>query len=127
MSKKENETPGFRNYDKWMEGYQPFLKWLINELKWIRTNNPTTTDEEWSKLSHTLLNSILKGATELQYVGDQDFYHNDEDLEILIKFKKEYKSSTRDNVEFDLMKDVILLLEQEGHQFERIAATYEGN
>lgn len=127
MRKNENKTPGFKNYDKWKEGYQPFLKWLINELKCIRTNKPTTTEEEWSKLSHTLLNSILKGAIALQYVGDKDLYHNGEDMEILIKFKKEYKSLTLDKIEFDLMKDVILALEQEKHQFERIATSCKGN
>ena len=125
MSKNENKTPGFRNYDKWMGGYQPFLKWLINELKCIRTNKPTTTEEEWSKLSHTLLNSILKGAIALQYVGDQDFYHNDEDIEILIRFKKDYTEMTKDEIVFNLMKDVILVLEQEEHQLLRIANSYD--
>ena len=125
MNKKSKDnTQGFQNYDKWIEGYHPFLKWLINELKCIRTNKPTTTEEEWSELSHTLLNSTLKGAAALQYVGQRDFYYDDQDIEILIRFKREYKEMSIEEVACHLMKDVILRLEKERHLFERIATKY---
>lgn len=125
-SEAENETPGFRNYDKWIEGYHPLLKWIINELKCIRTNEPTTTKEEWSEVSSKLTNSLLKGAAALQYVHQDDFYHNDEDIEILIRFKNYKNDMKKQEITWDLMKDVILILEQERHQFERIATSYEG-
>jgi len=123
MSKDNDEIQLYMNYDEWIEGYQPFLKWIINELRCIRTNEPTTTEEEWSELSPKLFNSLLKGAASLQYVGDQDFYYNGEDMEILIKYRKDYKDMPKEEITWSLMKDVILLLENEEHQLEKIATS----
>lgn len=126
MNKHENETPGFRNYDKWMEGYDVLHNWLQDSLERIQNNNPhNMSKEERNEIINNVAFSLVKGAVALQFVGNQDFYHKseDEDLEILIRFKKDYKEMTKE----DLLKDVILILEQEGNQFERIAAAYEGN
>ncbi len=61
----------------------------------------------------------------LQFVGEQDFYYNNEDMEILIKFKKDYKNMPKEEITFSLMKDVILLLEKEEQQLVRIATSYD--
>lgn len=120
----KDEAPGFRNYDKWIEGYHPLLKWILNELKCIRTNKPTTTEEKWSEISPRLINSLLKGASTLQYVGERDFYYKDNKLEILIRYKKDYKDIPIENRPWELLREVINLLELEEEQLIRIAASY---
>jgi len=130
MSKNENKTPGFRNYDKWMEGYDVLHNWLQDSLERIQNNNPhNMSKEERNEIINNVAFSLIKGAVALQFVGNQDFYHKseDDDLEILIRFKKDYKEIKKDKIAFNLMKDVILVLEQDKHQFERIATSYEGN
>lgn len=120
----KDETPGFRNYDKWIEGYHPLLKWIINELKCIRTNKPTTTAEKWSEISPRLINSLLRGASALQYVGERDFYYKDNKLEILIRYKKDYTDIPIENRPWELLQEVINLLELEEEQLIRIATSY---
>jgi hypothetical protein len=126
----ENETPGFRNYDKWMESYDVLHNWLQDSLERIQNNQPhNMSKEERNEIINNVAFSLIKGAVALQFVGDQDFYlqSEDKDLEILIRFKKNYTPMKKDALAFNLMKDIILVLEQEKHQFERIAATYNGN
>lgn len=85
--------------------------------------------EERNEIINNVAFSLIKGAVALQFVGNQDFYHKseDDDLEILIRSKKDYKEIKKEEIAWNLMKDVILVLEQEKHQFERIATSYEGN
>lgn len=126
----KHETPGFRNYDKWMEGYDVLHNWLQDSLERIQNNKPhNMSKKERNEIINNVAFSLVKGAVALQFVGDQDFYHQseDEDMEILIRFKKNYTPMKKDEITFNLMKDIILALERERHQFERIAATYDGN
>ncbi|KAF5047706.1 hypothetical protein DSECCO2_457700 [anaerobic digester metagenome] len=125
----KNEIPGFRNYDKWMEGYDVLHNWLQDSLERIQNNKPhNMSKEERNEIINNVAFSLVKGAVALQFVGDQDFYlqsEDEDDIEILIKFKKSYNSMKKDEIVFNLMKDIILALEREKHQFERIAATYD--
>jgi len=128
-NEKDNEIPGFRNYDKFLEGYSVFSDYFTDRMKDIvgGKHNENELPDETKEKFLPIVKALIKGAVALQFVGDKDLYHNGEDMEILIKFKKEYKSLTLDKIEFDLMKDVILALEQEKHQFERIATSCKGN
>jgi len=128
-NEKDNEIPGFRNYDKFLEGYSVFSDYFTDRMKDIvgGTHNENELPDETKEKFLPIVKALIKGAVALQFVGDQDFYYNNDDMEILIKFKKDYKEMTKEEITFNLMKDVILILEQEGNQFERIVATYGGN
>lgn len=130
-SEKDNEIPGFRNYDKFLEGYSVFSDYFTDGLRYVRGKESKYHEEnesldETKKKLIPIATALIKGAVALQFVGDQDFYHNGDEIEIFIKFKKDYKDMPKDEVTFSLMKDVILLLEKEQHQFERIATSYKG-
>lgn len=128
MSTSENETPGFRNYDKWMEGYDVLHNWLQDSLERIQNNKPNNmSKEERNEIIKNVAFSLVSGATDLQFIGKRDFHIDNQDMEILIRCKKEYPGMKKEEITFSLMKDVLLVLEQERHQFERIATTYEGN
>lgn len=129
----KDETPGFRNYDEWDKGFSKYREYISDSYKYIRLgeegskyHSDNETLEETRKQFTPFLAALVAGAVKLQFVGDQDFYHNGEDIEILIRFKKDYTEIKKDEIAFNLMKDVILILEQQGHQFERIATSYAG-
>lgn len=127
MTKNENKTPGFRNYDKWMEGYDVLHNWLQDSLERIQNNKPhNMSKKERNEIINNVAFSLVKGAVTLQFLGDQDFYYRGEKMELMIKFKRNYEMN-KEEIAFNLMKDVILILEQERHQFERIATSYDGN
>lgn len=124
----ENEIPGFRNYDKWMEGYDVLHNWLQDGLERIRNNKSQhMSKKERNENIKNVAFSLVSGAIDLQFIGKRDFHIDNQDMEILIRCKKEYPGMKKEEVTFSLMKDVLLVLEQEKHQFERIATSYEGN
>ena len=131
-NKKTDETLGFRNYDKFLEGYHIFSDYFTDGFSHKRENKSEypkgndLTDETKEELI-PIATALVKGAVALQFIGDRDFYCNNCDMEVMIKFKKDYQEMSKEEIVFNLMKDVILALEREGDQFERIAATYEGN
>lgn len=121
MSKAKKQITGLRNYDKWIEGYHPFKNWIINELECIRTGKPTTSEEEWPAIAHKLYTSLLKGAAALQCVRDKDFYYEDNDIEILIRFKTDCKDISIKKRVSKLHQEVIQVLEREQQQLLVIA------
>jgi len=125
---KEDKIPGYRNYDKWNEGFDKYREYLLDGFKYIRLgeehskyHSDDETIEEAREKMAPFLAALLKGAAALQYVGETDFYYNNQDMEILIKFKKDYKDTSIDKLTSTMFKDLILLLEQEEKQLKRIA------
>lgn len=132
IKKGKDEIPGFRNYDKFLEGYHVFSDYFTDGMRYVagKESKYHEEDESFDETEKKLIpiaTALIKGAVALQFVGDQDFYYKEEDMEILIKFRKEYKEMTKEEIAWNLMKDVILILELEEHQLERIATSYEGN
>ncbi|KAF5035300.1 hypothetical protein DSECCO2_587100 [anaerobic digester metagenome] len=133
MSKKNknnDETSGFRNYDKFLEGYHIFSDYFTDGFSHKRENKSEyhnedgLTDETKAELI-PIATALVKGAVALQFIGDRDFYFNNDDMEVMIKFKKDYNNMTKEEITFNLMKDVILLLEKEEQQLIRIANAYD--
>ncbi len=110
-----------------MDGYDELHHWLQDMFNRSPNNKPQMTKEERNKYRKNVAHALVKGAVALQFIGDRDFYCNNSDMEVMIKFKKDYQEMSKDEITFNLMKDVILLLEREEHQLKRIAATYDGN
>lgn len=121
----ENNNRRLNNYDKWIEGYHPFKNWIINELECIRTGKPTTSEEEWPEIAHELYTSLIKGAAALQCLGDRDFYYHDEDMEILIRFKRDFSDMPIESRPWILRQDVLNLLDKEKQQLFNIAKSQE--
>ena len=126
----EDKIPGFRNYDKWEEGFDKYREYLLDGFKYIRLgeegskyHSDNETIEEAREKMTPFLAALVKGATALQYVGETDLYHNDQNIEIIIKFK----NTSVDKQAKTLLKDVILLLEQEEKQLKRIATAIRNN
>ena len=133
-NKNNNETPGFRNYDKWDKGFSKYREYVSDSYKYIRLgeegskyHSDNETPEETRKNITPFLAALVAGAVAIQYVGEKDFYYNDLDMEILIKFKKDYQNMQKEEITFNLTKDVILLLEKEEQQLIRIANAYDEN
>lgn len=123
----KDKIPGYRNYDKWDEGFGKFCEYLLDSLKYIRLGEDSSkyhsdneTIEEAREKMAPFLAALLKGAAALQYVGETDFYYNNQDMEILIRFK----DTSVNKQTGKLLNDIILLLEQEEKQFIRIAKNY---
>lgn len=132
IKKDKDEIPGFRNYDKFLEGYHVFSDYFTDGMRYVagKESKYHEEDESFDETEKKLIpiaKALIKGAVALQFVGDQDFYYKEKDMEILIKFRKDYKELTKEEIAWNLMKDVILILEQEEHQLERIATSYDGN
>ena len=129
IKKGKDEIPGFRNYDKFLEGYSVFSDYFTDRMKDIvgGNHNKNELPDETKEKFLPIAKALIKGAVALQFVGDQDFYYKEKDMEILIKFRKDYKELTKEEIAWNLMKDVILILEQEEQQLERIATSYDGN
>jgi len=136
MSSNENnnKTPGFRNYDKWHKGFSKYREYVSDSYKYIRLGEEGSkyhfdneTPEETRKNIAPFLAALIAGAVAIQYVGEKDFYYNNQDMEILIRYKKEYNGLKKEKITFSLMKDVILLLEKEEQQLIRIANAYDEN
>ena len=130
MSSNENnnETPGFRNYDKWDRGFSKYREYVSDSYKYIRLGEEGSkyhSDNETPEETRKNITPFIAGAVAIQYVGEKDLYYNSDDIEILIKFKKDYKNMSKEEITWNLMKDVILLLEKEEQQLERIATSYD--
>lgn len=126
----DNEIPGFKNYDKFLEGYSVFSDYFTDELKHIiskddKYHGKKESISEYKKEHLSVVKALIKGAVALQFIGDRDFYCNNADLEVMIKFKTDYKNISKEEITFSLMKDVILLLEKEEQQLIRIANAYD--
>lgn len=123
----KDEILGFKNFDKWMKGYDVHYKWLDDGLKRIQNNQPLHDmgSEERKKYLHNVAFSLVSGAIDLQFIGKHDFYIDNQDMEVLIRYKKTYSGMKKEEITFSLMKDVILLLEKEESQLRRIANAYD--
>ena len=56
---------------------------------------------------------------------NKTFYHKDKDLEIKIKFKKDYSNLTPEDRIFYFIEDVLLSLELEEDQLNQVARSYD--
>ena len=130
----KDKIPGFRNYDKWDKGFSKYREYVSDSYKYIRLGEEGSkyhfdneTPEETRKNIAPFLAGLIAGAVAIQYVEERDFYVDNQDMEILIHFKKDYKNMPKEQITWGLMKDVILLLEKEEQQLIRIASTYDEN
>ncbi|MCE5213410.1 MAG: hypothetical protein LLF83_01645 [Methanobacterium sp.] len=128
----KDKIPGFRNYNKWDKGFRKYREYVSDSYKYIRLGEEGSkyhfdneTPEETRENIAPFLAALIAGAVAIQYVEEKDFYYNNEDMEIIIKFKKTYSGMKKDEITFSLMKDVILLLEKEEQQLIRIANAYD--
>lgn len=133
MVKNENKIPGFRNYNDWKVGYDMFLEFFRDGIRYIKYGEEAckyhsdneTIEEMQDKLSK-LVDKLVEGATSLQYIKKSDFYYQDEDIEILIRFKnQDYKDVLLNKRPNKLLQDVIKLLNTEKKQFMRIVKAYD--
>lgn len=127
---EESNFPGFRNYEEFLQGYRVFSDFFRDGLKTAGDNNcianeKSQSDEEMEKELIPIAKALIKGASALQFVGKKDFYFKNENLEVLIRYKKDYSVFKKNDRPYNMIKDIILLLEQENNQTSRISLAYD--
>jgi len=128
-NKDENRIPGFRNYTDWKIGFDIFIEFFRDGLKYIKYGEEGckyhSDDESIEEMQHKLsklVDKLLEGAASLQYIKKSDFYYHDDDIEIIIRFKnQDYKDDILDKRPKKLLQNIINILKTEEKQFIRIA------
>ena len=127
MTSRKNENDLlFVNMKEWKNHYSAFSDYFTGELERIIDGKPKTRNE---KATHDklfeLAIGLIKGACRLQYVGDRGFYHENDELEVLIHFKKDYNLIPLKSRVDSLIDDILILLESEQIRLEEIASYFD--
>lgn len=130
MNRDTNKIPSYKNYNDWNKGFDLFMDYFRDSLKFIRcggegskyhSNGETVKEMDYN--FSKVVTKLVEGAIVLQYIQNNDFYYKEEDMEIVIKFRN-HGNEILDIKPDKLLEKVINILKSEKCQFERITNAF---
>ena len=115
MSFDKSFEENFINYEEFSKSFTDIMDPFYNCLGMIKDKDKTTEDiqqELNNKKMRKLLLNLWVQACKLQCIGGPRVYHEDDSLEILIKWKEPYKKLPEEARPGAMFKDLLLVIDR---------------